>query len=333
MAVTKETYTATATWTASGLATLFQDAFIDASLMTAWHDSFASGGIENRVLKVINDGTKTYGTVYYWFMFTTSGVFLHTALDWNTGSDIPAGTQYLDYFSTTTNSTSNHRQLIALTSETTVSLIRYTSGEDPDCSWFVIKNGTTNACFLVPSPGYNCSAFVDQSKVAFNGIISALSTTSNSYTGVGFFHVANHTRRTYLGASALRGATLTYSSRVGLFAYRGIGNTNANPGSNIHNATSSNDLSVVGVWLPTAHANTQTGLVSDHTPVFTGFTASPYMAPLPSDFGIASYYASNVMAVEDKLVVSAGTEEWEMLFVAGNSSTDSSRLLLLARIV
>ena len=58
MAVTKQVYTAAATWTASGLADIFQSAFIDAGLMTAWHDSFLNT-VENRVLAV-DHGTGAY---------------------------------------------------------------------------------------------------------------------------------------------------------------------------------------------------------------------------------------------------------------------------------
>jgi hypothetical protein len=74
MAVTKQTYTASATWTASGLASIFRSAFIDAGLMTEWHDSFLNT-IENRVLEITYNGSKTYGKTYHWFQFTTSGVF------------------------------------------------------------------------------------------------------------------------------------------------------------------------------------------------------------------------------------------------------------------
>jgi hypothetical protein len=85
--------------------------------------------------------------------------------------------------------------------------------------------------------------------------------------------------------------------------------------------------------LPTAFTNTNPALAADYIPVFTGPTASPYMAPLPTDFGVAAYYASNAMTAQDTLVVTAGTEEWEMLSVANNTTTDSGRLLFLARVV
>ncbi len=126
MAYTEETYTAAATWTTAQLADLFRDAFIDAGLMTAWYDSFANGGIENRVLEITYGGTNTHGKTYYWFMFSADGVRLHAATGWNAATDQPTGTQYLDFFATTTSDT--------------VELVRYTSGVDADQSWFVIKS-------------------------------------------------------------------------------------------------------------------------------------------------------------------------------------------------
>lgn len=139
MAVTKQTYTATPTWTAAQLATIYRSAFIDAGLMTDWHDSFLSGSVENRVLRVQYDASKTYGTTFYWFMFTTSGAFLHVATGWNTATDQPTGTQFLDFFATTTNATTNHWQFSgALSSTTAADLIRYSSGNQ---HWFVSRQG------------------------------------------------------------------------------------------------------------------------------------------------------------------------------------------------
>lgn len=328
MAVTKQTYTATATWTASQLADTFKTAFVDAGLMTDWHDSFLNT-VENRVLKVVYDASKTYGTVYYWFMFTTGGVFIHTALDWTPGSDVPAGSQYFDYFATTTNSTSNHRTLTSLVSATTTTLTRYTSGVNTACSWFVVRNGTTNVTFMIPSAGFGPQAFVDQSKVAFNHLIYTLAGSSGYYSHLSFVHGGCHTRRTFLGAEALRSntTTATFQSVLHVHKYLASGNS-SNQSSNF--STSNSDS---GVWLPTASANTQTALASEHTPVFTGPTVSPYLSALPSDFGMAAYYASNSMAIQDTLVVSSGSEEWEMLSVSTNSASDAGRLMFLARVV
>lgn len=329
MAVTKQTYTATATWTAAQLATLFQNAFVDAGLMASWHDSFLNT-IENRVLSVVYDAGKTYGTTYYWFQFTTSGVFLHTALSWSAASDIPSGTQYLDYFSTTTNATTNHRQLVSLAATTTVTLTRYTSGVNSACTWFVLRNGTTNFTFFIPPAGFGPSAFIDLNKTAFNGAINTQISTNSSSSSLEIVHMPGHTRRTFLGSEGLRGSTTSshYIFAPLLYRYNAFGNTNNSGSSNIPVLAGT-----LGVWLPTASANTNTSLASDHTPVFSGPTLSPYLANMPSDFGVASYYSSNAMAIQDTLVVTAGTEEWEMITVGSNSSTDAGRILLLARTV
>ena len=326
---TKQTYTATATWSAAQLAGLFQSAFIDAGLMTGWFDSFLSGTVENRILEVRYDNTKTYGTTYYWFMFTTGGVFVHTALSWNAASDIPSGTQFLDFFSNATNTTTNHRPLVSLTAATTTTLTRYTSTVNAACSWFVIRNGTTNQAFFIPSPGYGpSSTMVDLNRMAFNGMLATAANSNGATSFIEFIHAACHTRRTFLGSAAIRGNTSSSSFTYVCTLQRYISFGNVNSGGN-------NIISSIfsGVMLPTAFTNTNPALAADYIPVFTGPTASPYMAPLPTDFGVAAYYASNAMTAQDTLVVTAGTEEWEMLSVANNTTTDSGRLLFLARVV
>lgn len=330
MAVTKQTYTAASTWTAAQLADIFRSAFIDAGLMTDWFDSFTNAGIENRVLRVVNDAGKTYGTVFYWFMFTTGGAFVQTTLGWNAASDVPSGTIYLDYFSTATNTTASHRQFLSFASTTTATLTRYTSAINTNCTWFVARNGANNNTFLIPYGTYNATGFVDQNKTAFNGAVFTEGFLSVGQSYLAFTHFAGHTRRTYLGSTALRGNTsvgsfVTTSADQVLISYTAAGNTN-NRTDNLADGSSS--MSIV---LPTAFVNTNSSLAADHTPVFTSVLASPYLPAMPSDFGIAPYYASNTIAVQDTLVVTATTEEWEMLRVVTNSNTDAGRLMLLAR--
>ncbi len=142
MTVVPQTYTATATWTATQLADIFKQAFIDAGLMTDWFDSFLNT-VENRVLRVINDGAKTYGTVYYWFMFTTGGVFVATTNTWNASTHVPTGTQYIDYYSTTTSATSAAASATAAASSATLAA-SYTPAITAGVSgYFLTNNGTT----------------------------------------------------------------------------------------------------------------------------------------------------------------------------------------------
>jgi hypothetical protein len=328
MAVTKQTYTATATWTPDTLADIFKQAFIGAGLMTDWYDEFTNT-VKNCVLEVVYDNSKTYGTVYYWFMFTTGGVFISTTLGWNTTTNVPTGTQYLDYFSTTTNATTNHRTLISLTAATNCTLTRYTSAVNSGCSWFLIRNGSTNQAFNIGSPTYGSSSFIDQNKYAFNSFITTNTSTTSNTSSITFIQPI-HLRRTYLGATSTRGATTVGSYNVEYYLERYSAFGNANATSN----NWSSAISIPSIWLPTAFTNTQSGLEEDYNPVFTSPIVSPYQSPLPSDFGVVAYYASNTMAVQDTFVVSAGVEEWEIIVPSTNTNNASAaQLLFLARIV
>lgn len=326
MAVTKQTYTATATWTASQLADVFKTAFIDAGLMTDWFDSFLSGSVENRVLRVINDAGKTYGTIYYWFMFTTSGVFVSTTTGWNAASDVPSGTLYVDYLSTTTNATTNHATLLSLVSTTTCTLTRYTSGVDSSVSLFLLRSGSSSMTFMLSHPSFNASAFVDQNQVAFNHLLFISGSTGGNYSYL-ISNQAFNLRNTYLGAMSLRGMTGVgqFASTRTIMRYAAFGNANG--------STSNWVTGDPSIWLPTANINTHSGLAANHIPVFTSPSISPYMSVLPNDFGIGSYYASSSMVVQDTLVVTASSEEWEMLTLGINTNTDASRIMLLARTV
>lgn len=326
MTVVPQTYTATATWTASQLADIYKTAFIDAGLMTDWFDSFLSGSVENRILRVINDGAKTFGTVYYWFMFTTTGAFVHTTSTWNATTHVPTGTQYIDYFSTTTNATTNHATILALTSTTNCTLTRYTSGINSGASFFLLKNSTSNACFSLSHPSYNASSFVDQDKTQFNNLLFISGATATNYSKIDVSQVC-HTRASYLGAALLRGVTTNTEFNRGhrISGFTAPGNAS---GSN-QNTTFTEQL----VRLPVGLTNTSTTLAANHTPVYTSPSISPYMAALPADFAFIPYYASSSMVVQDKLIVTSGSEEWEMLVVAANTNTDASRIFFCARVV
>jgi hypothetical protein len=55
---------------------------------------------------------------------------------------------------------------------------------------------------------------------------------------------------------------------------------------------------------------------------------------MPADFGISFHFANNIMSVQDKLIVTAATEEWEMIAVANASGTNAqASALFLARVV
>jgi hypothetical protein len=335
MACTKETYTATATWTASQLADLFRDAFIDAGLMTAWFDSFLSGSIENRILEVTYDGTKAYGKTYYWFMFSTSGVFLHVATGWNAATDQPTGTQYLDFFATTTNSTANHWQMFAAATSNTVELVRYTSGVDADQSWFVIKrSGGVDRTFTIINDALTVQAWLDLGKGFFNGFSDVAPTTVNARSGQIAFQRGPTLRRDLLVGAGLNAATSAseynsagWQTSRNILAYSAVGRSTAGLGNN-YNTTSPS------IILPTALSSVNPAYAANSNPVFHSLPFNPYVAEsLPSDFGLTFHYASNAFDPGDTLVVSSGTEEWEVLDSAANTVDTGATPLFLARMV
>jgi hypothetical protein len=338
MAVTKQTYTATATWTAAGLATIFRSALIDAGYMTEWHDSFLSGSIENRVLEVTYDAAKTYGKTYYWFQFSTTGAFLHIATGWNTGSDIPAGpsgagTQYLDWFATTTNSTTNHRTLLALVASTDAILTRYTfSGH----TWFTLHQGATSKCFGIVPPAHTVRSWIDLNRLVFSGYFEVETAVSQSNGKVQWSDPLS-LRRSHNGAH-LRGATVSTDYGGGISGvygssqcYSAMGNTN--------NAFNNNGgyyrLAHPSVLLPVWFNNTNPAYSADSSPVFHSLPYCPYVeSSLPTDFGVAFHFPQNTMSRGDKLIVSAGVEEWEILSRANNATINTGASpLFLARIV
>lgn len=345
MAVTKATYTATGTWTASQLANLFQSAFVASGLMTAWHDSFTSGSVENRVLAVAYDAGATYGTTYYWFQFTTSGVFLHVATGWNTGSHIPSGTQHLDYFSTTTDATSNHWQLFSGASTSTVTLTRYTSGTDADQSWYVISNGTVRRAFTITPATMTLQSWLDLDKGFYNGFSHVGMRVGAYHAGVARFMRGPILRRELTLGTALVGSTTLADYTTGaistpLLSYFAPGNASNNAVSNYRYALETADVSVQAnernsgaIALPIGFAATNPAYSTNSNPVFHSLPHNPYVVdPLPADFGLTFHYATNSFSVGDTMVVTASVEEWEVLeFAANATSVTGASPLFLAR--
>ena len=330
MACTKQTYTATATWTASDLAQLFEDAFIDAGLMTAWYDSFLSSNIESRVLEVVYDGTKTYGKTYYWFMFSTGGVHVHVATGWDAPNNAPSGTQYLDYFSTTTSSTFNHWQMIYTSNTNTVELVRYTSGVDTDQSWFVVKSGASRQVFTIVNDAMTIQPWIDLNKGFYNGF--AYEGSFTYYTqGLMTWFTGPTLRRDIVMGCGLVGETsyndYNANAREPLIGYRAVGHLSG------FNTNYSYDHPYI--LLPVGFSATNPAYTSDSSPIFHSLMWNPYITEsLPADLGITFHYATNSFSQGDTFVVSAGTEEWEVLDYSANSSAvTGASPLFLARMV
>jgi len=351
MAVTKQTYTATATWTASQLAGIFRSAFIDAGLMTEWHDSFLSGSVENRVLRIIYDGTKTYGTTFYWFQFTTSGVSLQFATGWNTTTKVPTGTQWLDYITTTTNSADGWR-FFNSSSASTAEVIRYTSGADSQQSWFVFKNGSLRKTFTIHHASSSLQSWLDLNKGIYLGFIHTDCTNGRvaipgRYGVIGFLRGPSLRRDLIIG-TGLRGSVdateyLSESAKVGCLSYGAVGNQSNNFTYNVRVGFAwedafgalADDKFASTIILPCNFSGTNPAFTTNSNPVFHSMPTSAYTtSSLPSDFGLTFHYATNSFSVGDTFVVNTGTEEWEVLdFSANGSALTGASPLFLARVI
>jgi hypothetical protein len=348
MAVTKQTYTLTPTWTAAQHADLVRDAFIGAGLMTNWYDSFLSGTMENRILEVQYDPSKTYGRTYYWFIFTGGSMYLAVATGWNAITHVPTGTQYLDYYTATTNAITGHRIMYTWTTTTNLVITRYTSNTDSTFSWFVIRNGTSSTSnFHISSAavGSKLSTWYDLNKVFFHHfLIASLGTLT--YSGYIRFIQYMALRRSYHPwGMTLRGETNDDDYGIGTnFAsytaysvsnFGGVGNVSIAAPSNMPSSASYAVDESVPTFLPVAFTNVNPAFATNVTPVFTGAQYSSFLFDsLPEDFGLSMHYANNTMAVQDTLVVSTGVEEWEMINVSNNATIGSGASpMFLARIV
>ena len=336
MAVTKQVYTATATWTAAQLATIFETAFIDAGLMTAWYDSYASGGNEHRIMEVTYDAAKLYGKTYYWFIFNTSGAYIAITTGWNTTTNLPVGTQYLDWLGNNMGTTTNHWTLLALSATTAATITRYTSGVTASHSWFTVKQGATFYTFHIIPPSATIQPWVDLDKVFFNGALTSLLVVS-SLTGSIGWGTLFRLRRCITG-QCLRGdvaannyGPVSGNNRVVPFRYAVYGNAN-NSGSNGQGNFAQSSPAII---LPNAFANVNSAYGANVNPVYHSLAYSQFTStPLPSDIGIAFHYANNTMVHGDTLVVTAAAEEWEIIDRANNATaTDGASPLFLARLI
>lgn len=326
MPATKQTYTVTSPYTALQLAAQFRQAFIDAGLMSEWFDSFTNNSIENRVLEVVYDN-RTYGKIYYWFMFSGANVFVHIASGWNAATDTPSGTQYLDFVSNATNTTANHMRFASMNNTVTTTLTRYTSGDVPAFSWFILRNGTTFFNFHISRAAP--SSMIDLSRVLYPALFW-LQTESQTlrfrrfspvlrrdHLGTGFRAETSPSAYGGNGSDSAPWLTGTAAEKFRGYSYAFPGNS-TNPNNNYSGISNSS------VLLPVGFNNVNPAYSADERPIFTGLPLSPYSsaAVLPPDFGVTAIYTANNLDLFSLLVVSA-TEEWDVLAVQNGTTLGS----------
>lgn len=346
MPVTKQTYSATATWTATQLADLFRSAFIDAGYMTEWYAAFTNGGIVNRVMEVTYNAGATYGKTYYWFMFSSSGnpgAYYNICTGWNTSTNTPTGTLYLDNNATATNTIVAHSLFTANAFSTTTlfELIRYTSQSNPSHSWFLLRNGTaanSMKVFSISPPSHQPVSWLDLNRGMFHHLITVESWSQNLMSAIAF-NSRGTIRRSIIGGSAMNGYTSSGAGNSFFTAgYSAVGrasNTTVNLSASFGTSFGSQMTSGT-IVLPTGQNVSNPAFATDYNPVCTGMPYSFYLAnsSLPNDFGIAIHYANNTLTALDRFIVSAGIEEWEILLPANNGTANTgASLAFCARVV
>lgn len=340
MAITKQVYTITSTWTYSQLADLFRTAFIDAGLMASWYDSFLVGNTENRVLEITYNAGKTYGKTYYWFQFYQSGsrIELSVCTGWNATTHLPVGTLYLDYASTSTTAMAGDYMISGLSMSTAFSLTRFTSQIDSTHTWFRIKHGSTYETFTIASPTHQPASWIDLNKDLFHHYLKVNTQVPNLSAILSFTSICS-IRRSYGLGSALNGDTSHRIFYLNVASYGATGRAGAgNYVNNVSSIATHNGFPSVGsvVVLPNGNSTANPAYSSNYNPVVTGVPYSFYVtnSTLPADFGIIPHYTNNTLAPEDTFVVTSGTEEWEILkSVNSSQAVNGCSIAFAARIV
>jgi hypothetical protein len=345
MAVTKEAYTLNANWTADQAADLLKDAFIDAGYMADWHDSFTiSTGRLARVLKIEYDSTKTYGTSFYIFYFQSGNIRVTLASGWDTSTDLPTGTQFLDFISlpssynTADSSFSNPSTTPVFSGSATSDLIltRYTSNDDAKQSWLVFSQGTDiSQPFSVLHKDTVLHPWLDLDKGMISGYVRVALFASNTASGTLAFRTDQAVRRCLLLGTALRGEAdvpdfrlLSYNN----YCYTGAGSVSNNTNNNLSPGRSTSGSAVL---LPVGKNSANPAFLTDYIPICTDLPWSIWTPTrLADDFAVYMHYASNTIAYQNKFIVQAGINEWETLAFANNTViNDGASATFLARVV
>lgn len=323
MTVTKQIYSLTPTWTATQLANIFRSAFIDAGLMADWFDSFLSGTVENRILRVSYDNTKTYGVTYLWFMFSGASVFVNCTASWNATTHVPQGTLYVDYTSISTNTTANHLQIFTGSTTTSLSVTRYTSNTSLSKSWFLIRSTSSSYSFTIDKD-VALPSFIDLTKSCHTPFVYSRAISNSNYRGISFATPVLPYRRSYLQSMN----SYSYSNPAASPVEKGYVFLSKN------HAPVNFGSSVPYIVLPIATTAGNPAYTVDKIPVLTECRISDYTSnQLASDFGLIPYFLSNTMQVQDTIVITAGTEEWEIIAVSAGDASNIPSALLAARVI
>ena len=369
MAVSKQAYTVGAPWLNFQLADQFRQAFIDAGLMTDWHDSFTTGSgaagqlNEHRVLRIVYDASKKYGTVFHWLVFLPDGsmdyAYVH---QWDAVNNVPLGEYYKERLTqsytrvTSTSNNGSHRIFATQVLSTTTTLTRYSSGERSGFSMFLLKGGNNFQSWFFMPAGTSFQPYIDLNRNTCGGLVLPMVGVSTSSSGqcrstAGFSHFFHYCDNIFSygwsGAKATEsqqyGGNVAYAFERGVtYALSGRGSNNyyfeSRTFSGLYNSGGrvANSLGTEGMWLalPSELASTNSDRATSTTPVFSDIPYSMYITDrLPIDFGIVGHFTNSTMEIQDIFQVTPGLEEWEILANANQADTFNPSVLVVARVI
>lgn len=345
MAVTVNTQTVSATWTASSLKAGFESLFIANGEMTAWYDSFTVSGREYGVLEKTYDAG-TYGKTYYVFKFTTSEIYCMICGGWNAVSHVPSGTNGVDYpynwdtstaedfgdftlaqwVDKNTSTTFSSTPRWTFTTGTNVVITSYKSGVDSTFRWYSVQNGSNRLNFAIAHTG---SPWVDYSYFFSGALYFAYNNSGSSFTYLSFCRQLSGCDRGFpcnLAVGTDTSPTFTeFATYIvqGGPSYIGTGDTTAIS----TNTPASTDTAFYNLPI----RGKGRGTLASFIPVCLGVPYNLELGTLtlPSDFGLYSDYNNNSVLPGDTLVVSAGVEEYTVISVA-NPTTASTTTAYIA---
>ena len=178
-------------------------------------------------------------------------------------------------------------------------------------------------------------SWVDLDRVVFSGYLEPLAQVQSASASIQW-NEAISLRRAHNGAHLIGYTSEDYYSNSSWYnnsgiSYAGAGRLSSSPFGNFQSYSNNS----IRIKLPTWSAAANPAYSADSSPVFHSLPYSAYIgSTLPADFGVAFHYPENTMSRGDKLIVSAGVEEWEIMDRANNATVATGASpLFLARVV
>lgn len=343
MTITITTYDLAAGWTVSDFFDQLEQVYIDLGRHTAWHDRFTAGGYEHAILQHNYDNTKTYGQPYDQFFITGTTCYYSRGNSWNNTTNLPNGSQYLDYFGSTNNqSTSWSCGLFSFDTNTSAQLRLIKSGVNTQFGLIQFFNGSDESqrsCWFHTPLNSTFQPWIDFDVKTINTTYFPGIYSTTYYSYMSFFQNIGFRRSYETGIGLIGNSSSSHGENfyIPQYAYLAPGKQSGNS-SNWNTEGDTTNIAVLNnnffpspyIILPSSNPTHDPNLTTDFIPIYTGLQYSAWIQEgLPSDIGIWPNH--NGPVIGDGLVVSAGTNEWETLWSRTKSNANSAMASLVGR--